>query len=80
MTLFSECSRTTLGALRGRFIQTLTKTSVAIQNMRGQGYYRVAKDDNGWKKMGYLKNRKHISLLFYYCPDKCQSGIVVSVR
>ena len=33
-------------ALRGRFIQTLTEKSIVIQNMRGQGYNRTAKDDN----------------------------------
>jgi len=39
--------------------------------MREQGYFRAAKDDNGSKKVVDLKNRKYISLLFYYCPDKC---------
>ena len=44
--LFFECRRTVQEALRGRIIQTLTEKSIAIQNMRGQGYYRTAKDDN----------------------------------
>ena len=35
----------------------LTEKSIAIKNMKGQGYYRTAKDDNGWKKM--------VNLLFY---------------
>jgi len=39
--------------------------------MREPGYFRAAKDDNGSKKVVNLKNRKYISLLFYYCPDKC---------
>ena len=42
--------------LRGRFIQTQIKNSIAIQNMRVQGFYRAAKDDNGSKKMVNLKN------------------------
>jgi len=44
MALFYECRRT---PYEGRFIQTLTEKSIAIQNMRRQGYYRAAKDDNG---------------------------------
>ena len=71
-------SQTTQKALRGRFIKALAEKSIAIQNMREQGYFRAAKDDNGSKKVVDLK--KYISLLFYYCPDKCQSSIVVSVR
>jgi len=31
-----------------RFIQTLTETSIAIQNMRGQGYDSSAHDDYKW--------------------------------
>jgi len=59
-------------ALRGRFIQTLTEKSIAIQNMRGQGYYRTAKDDNGWKKMVNLKDRYYfiivlINVLVCHC-------------
>ena len=56
MALFCECSRTTYEALRGRFIQTLTEKCIAIQNIRGQGYYRTAKDDIGSKKLVDLKN------------------------
>ena len=67
MVLFCECSRTTEEALRGRF----------IQNMRGQGYYWTAKDDNGSGKMVYLKNRKWSSLLFYYRPDTCVSLVLL---
>jgi len=44
-----ECNRTTQVALSGRFIQTLTEKSIAIQNMRVQGYDRAVKDDNGSK-------------------------------
>ena len=57
MTLFCECSRTTQVALRGRFIQTLTEKSIAIQNMRVQRYDRDVKDDNGWKELVDLRNR-----------------------
>ena len=55
MTLFCECKRTTQVALRGRFIQTLTEKSIAIQNMRVQRYDRAVKDDNGSKKTGRFK-------------------------
>ena len=51
MALFCECSRTTQVALRGRLIQTLTEKSIAIQNMRVQGFDKAAKDDNGWKEI-----------------------------
>ena len=51
MALFCECSRTTQVALRGRLILTLTEKSIAIQNMRVQGYDRAAKDDNGSKEL-----------------------------
>ena len=51
MALFCEYSRTTQVALRGRLIQTLTEKSIAIQNMRVQGYDRTAKDDNGSKEL-----------------------------
>ena len=37
--------------LRGRFSQTLTENSIAIQNMRVQRYDRAVKDDNGSKKL-----------------------------
>ena len=57
MTLFCECSRTTQVALRGRFIQTLTEKSIAIQNMRVHRYDRAVKDDNGSKKLVDLRNR-----------------------
>jgi len=57
MVLFCECSRTTQVALRGRFIQTLTEKSIAIQNMRVQRYDRIAKDDNGSKELVDLRNR-----------------------
>ena len=59
MALFCECSRTTQVALRGgRFIQTLTETSIAIQNMRVQRYDRTVKDDNVSKGLADLRNRK----------------------
>ena len=62
-------------ALRGRFIQTLTEKSIAIQNLRGQGYYRNAKDDNGSKTMLNLKIKNIfryyfivlINVLVWYC-------------
>ena len=57
MAFFSECSRTTQVALRGRFIQTLTEKSIAIQNMRVQRYDRDVKDDNGSKELVDLGNR-----------------------
>ena len=47
--------------------------------MRGQGYYRTAKHDNGLKKMVNLKNRKYISLVFY-CSDKCVSLVLLLVE
>ena len=50
--------------------------SIAIPDMRGQGYYRAAKDDNKSRKMVDLKNRKYISLVFYYCPDECVSLVL----
>ena len=52
MTLFCECNRTTQVALRGRFIQTLTEKSIAIQNMRVQGYDKAA---NGSKELVDLR-------------------------
>ena len=57
MTLFCNCNRTAQVALRGRFIQTLTEKSIAIQNMRVQGYDRAVKDDNGSKELVDLRNR-----------------------
>ena len=66
MALLCECSRTTHVALRGRFIQTLTEKSIAIQNMRVQGYDRAAKDDDGSKELVDLRNRN--TFLLY---DKC---------
>ena len=53
MALFCECSRTTQVALRGRFIQTLTEKSIAIQNMNDT----TVKDDNGSKELVDLRNR-----------------------
>ena len=59
MTLFCECNRTTQIALIGRFIQTLTEKSIAIQNMRVQRNDRAVKDDNGsngrFKKLKYIR-------------------------
>ena len=57
MTFFCECSRTTQVALRGKFIQTLTEQSIAIQNMRVQRYDRAVKGDNGSKELVALRNR-----------------------
>ena len=57
MASFCECSRTTHVAPRGRFIQTLTEKSIAIQNMRVQRYERAVKDDNGSKELVDLRNR-----------------------
>ena len=62
MALFCECSRTTQVALRGRFIQTLTEKSIAIQNMGVQRYDRAVKDDNGSKELVDLRNRNTSSL------------------
>ena len=56
MALFCECSRTTQVALRGKFVQTLTEKSIAIQNMRVQRYDRAVKDDNGPKELVDLRN------------------------
>ena len=70
-------SQTTQKALRGRFIKAMAEKSIAIQNMREQGYFSAAKDDNGSKKVVDLKIRKYISLLFYYCPDKCVSLVLL---
>ena len=64
MALFCECSRTTQEALRGRFIQTLTQKSIAIQNMRVQGYDRATKDDTGSKELVDLRNRNTLLLYF----------------
>ena len=44
-------------SLRGRFIKTLTETSIPIQNMRDQGCYRTAKDDNDSKELVDLRNQ-----------------------
>ena len=49
--------RTTQVVLRGRFIQTLTVKSIAIQNMRVQGCHRAVNDDNGSKELVDLRNR-----------------------
>ena len=64
VTLFCECSRTTQLALRGRFIQTLTEKSIAIQNMRVHGYDRAAKDDSGSKELVDSRNRNTFLLYF----------------
>ena len=64
MALFCECSRTTQVALRGRFIQTLTQKSIAIQNMRVQGYDRATKVDTGSKELVDLRNRNTFLLYF----------------
>ena len=71
MALFCECSRTTQVAVRGRFIQTLTEKSIAIQNKRVRGYDRAAKDDNGSKELVDLRNRNTFLFIFYNGPDKC---------
>ena len=54
MALFCECTQV---ALRGRFIQTLTEKSFAIQNIRVQRYDRAVKHDNGSKELVDLRNR-----------------------
>jgi len=42
-----------------------------MQNMRGQGYDGAAMDDNDSNELVDLRNRKYISLVYYYyCPDK----------
>ena len=64
MALFCECSRTTQVALRGRFIQTLTEKSIAIQNIRVQRYDNAVKDDNGSKELVDLRNRNTFLLYF----------------
>ena len=66
-------------ALRGRFIQTLTEKSIAIQNMRGKGYASASEDYNGWKELVDLKNRKihFVSILLLTC-EICQSVIVLA--
>jgi len=64
MALFCESSRTTQVALRDMFIYTLTEKSIAIQNMRVQGYDRAAKDDNGSKELVDLRNRNTFILYF----------------
>ena len=55
--------------------------SMAIKNMRGQGYDSVVKDDNGFEELEDLKNQKYISLEFYYCLDTYVNtyGIFVNV-
>ena len=55
--LFCECSRTTQVAPTGRFIQTLSVKSIAIQNMRVQRYDWAVNDDNGSKELVNLRNR-----------------------
>ena len=46
-------------------VGSLTENSIAIQNMRVQGFDRAAKDDNGSKEIEY------IFIVFYNGPDKC---------
>ena len=58
-------SRATGEALRCWFIQTLAEKCIAIQNMRGQGYYSAAKEYDGSKDLVDSKDRKHISLVFF---------------
>ena len=79
MTLFCECSRTTQEALRGRVIQTLTEKSIAIENMRGQGYYRTAKEYNGSKELVDLKIENKFRYHFFYCSDKCVNLVLLLV-
>ena len=38
------------------------KRCIAIENMKGQGQYRTAKDDNGSKKMVNLKYIENIQI------------------
>ena len=64
MAFFCECSRTTQVALRGRFIQTLTVKSIAIQNMTVQRYDRAVKDDYGSKELVDLRNRNTFVMYF----------------
>ena len=69
--IFCDCSRTTQVAFRGKFIQTLTVKSIAIQNMRVQRYDWAVNDDNGWKELVNLRNRKTLIKHFINGPDKC---------
>ena len=48
--------------------------------MRRQGYYRAAKDGSGSKKNVRFKKSKLFSLVFYYCPDKCVSLVLLARR
>ena len=56
MAFFYECSRTTRVAVRGRFIQTLTEKSIAIQIMTVHRYDRAVKDDSGSNELVDLRN------------------------
>ena len=51
----------------------MTEKSIAIQNMRVQGFDRDAKYDNGSKEIEI-----HF-IVFYNGPDKCIYGVFVSV-
>ena len=51
------------GALRCIFIPTLTEKSIAIQNMRGQGCDRAAKNDNGSNESVDSKNIHFASIV-----------------
>ena len=62
-----ECSRTTQVSLSGRFIQTLTEKSIAIQNIRVKRYDRAVKDDNGSKELVDLRNRN--TFVKYFIMD-----------
>jgi len=62
-----ECSRTTQVALSGRFIQTLTEKSIAIQNIRVKRYDMAVKDDNGSKELVDLRNRN--TFVKYFIMD-----------
>ena len=79
--------RITQVAVRGRFIQTLTVKSIAIQNMRVQGWHRAVKDDNGSKELVDLRNRNTFVIFFimvlinvfmsvwYFCQRKLEEGV-----
>jgi len=62
-----ECNRTTQVSLSGRFIQTLTEKSIAIQNIRVKRYDRAVKDDNGSNKLVDLRNRN--TFVKYFIMD-----------
>ena len=49
--LFFACNRTTEVVVRGRFIQTQTEQSIAIQHIIGYEYDGTAMDDTGSKEL-----------------------------